>query len=80
MSTKNVWLICHNKEFDNKMLTAIIVSVLKQEDLTTKQVALDLGLPTERIRNWYYRNTGMTALDLLKVFYRYEFMRCVVLA
>ena len=75
MSTKNVWLICHKKEFDNRMLTAIIVSVLKQKDLTTKQVALDLGLPTERIRNWYYRNTGMTALDLLKISYQYDFVR-----
>jgi len=33
--------------------------------MTSKQLADALAIPTERVRNWYYRSTGMTALDLL---------------
>ena len=72
MSMKNLWQICHKKGFDNMMLTATIVSVLKKRKLTTKQIALELDIPTGRVRNWYYRNTGMTALDLLKLLHQYK--------
>jgi len=43
--------------------------------ITTKQAARDLNIPVERARNWYYKDTGMTALDLLRVMAKYEFVR-----
>ena len=54
------------------MLTAIIAAILRESDLTTKQVAEDLDIPTERVRNWYYRDTGMAALDFLKMMHQYK--------
>jgi len=38
-------------------------------------VARDLNIPVERARNWYYKDTGMTALDLLRMMKKYEFVR-----
>ena len=79
MSIKKLWQIGHIKELDNAMLTAALVVVLRENRLTTKQIALELAVPTERVRNWYYRNTGMTALDLLKMLQQYEFIRQSIL-
>ena len=73
MSIKNLWQICHRKGLDNAMLTNIIIVTFKANKLTTKELALELDIKTERVRNWYYRNTGMTALDLLKILHSYEF-------
>ena len=72
MSIENLWQICHKKRFDNVMLTAIIAAMLKASDLSTKQVAADLDISTERVRNWYYRDTGMVALDFLKMMHQYK--------
>ena len=77
MSIESLWQICHKKGFDNAMLTAIIAVILRESNLTSKQVALDIGISTERVRNWYYRNTGMAALDLLKMLYRYDLVECL---
>jgi hypothetical protein len=38
-------------------------------------VARDLNIPVERARNWYYKGTGMTAADLVKIMREYEFVR-----
>jgi len=35
-------------------------------------------LSVERARNWYYKDTGMTALDLLRMMAKYEFVRQAV--
>lgn len=75
MSTEFSWHICHNNEFDNRCLTEDIVNIMRQHGITTKQAAMDLNIPTERARNWYYRKTGMTALDLLRMMQKYEFVR-----
>ena len=72
MSIEKLWQICHNKKFDNSMLTVIIAAILRESDLTTKQVAADLDISTERVRNWYYRDTGMVALDFLKMMHQYK--------
>ena len=72
MSIENLWQICHKKRFDNVMLTAIIAAILRESGLTTKQVAADLDISTERVRNWYYRDTGMVALDFLKMMHQYK--------
>ena len=75
MSTKILWQICHKNEFSNGDLTRYIVKMLRQRGITTKQAARDLNIPVERARNWYYKDTGMTALDLLRMMRKYEFVR-----
>jgi len=49
--------------------------MLREQRITTKQAARDLNIPVERARNWYYKDTGMTALDLLRMIREYEFVR-----
>ena len=78
MSTKILWQICHKNELNNGNLTRYIVKLLRKRKITTKQVARDLIIPVERARNWYYRDTGMTALDLLRLIQKYECVRQAV--
>ena len=78
MSTKNLWQICHKKELNNSDLTRYIVKLLQEHEINIKQAASDLNLPVERARNWYYKDTGMTALDLLRIMAKYEFVRQAV--
>lgn len=75
MSTKILWQICHKNDFRNGDLTRYIVKMLREKGITTKQAALDLNIPVERARNWYYKDTGMTAVDLLRLMQVYEFVR-----
>ncbi|WP_250546367.1 hypothetical protein [Geobacter sulfurreducens] len=51
------------------------MKLLRKRKITTKQVARDLNIAVERARNWYYKDTGMTALDLLRMMQKYEFVR-----
>jgi hypothetical protein len=78
MSREILWQICHKNEFSNCDLTKNIVNMLREQGIKTKQAARDLNIPVERARNWYYRNTGMTALDLLRMMQKYEFVRRAV--
>ena len=78
MSREILWQICHKNEFNNCDLTKNIVKMLREQGIKTKQAARDLNIPVERARNWYYRDTGMTALDLLKMMREYEFVRQAV--
>jgi hypothetical protein len=75
MSRNNLWQICHNNRFGNNYFIETIVETIRKRDLTSKQVAKDLVISTERVRNWYYKNTGMTALDLLRLMGKYEFIK-----
>ncbi|ACD94554.1 hypothetical protein [Trichlorobacter lovleyi] len=75
MSTMILWQICHKNELNNGDLTRYIVKLLRKRKIMTKQVARDLNIPVERARNWYYKDTGMTALDLLRMMQKYEFVR-----
>jgi len=75
MSNENLWQISHKNLFDNWQLTRDVVNMMRTQGITTKQAARDLCIPTERARNWYHRNTGMTALDLLRMMQQYEFVR-----
>ena len=49
-----------------------------KQGITTKQAARDLNIPVERASNWYYRDTGMTTFDLLRMIQEYEFVRQAV--
>jgi hypothetical protein len=75
MSREILWQICHKNEFSNCDLTKYMVKMLREQGITTKQAACDLNIPVERARNWYYRDTGMTALDLLRMMQKYECVR-----
>ena len=75
MSRSNLWQICHKNARGNNHLTKHLVEIIREQCLTSKQIAYELFLPTERVRNWYYKGTGMTALDLLLLMSEYEFVR-----
>jgi transposase len=70
-----LWQICHKNELSNGDLTRYIVKLLLKQGITTKQAARDLNISVERARNWYYKDTGMTALDLLRMMQKYQFVR-----
>lgn len=78
MSREILWQICHKSEASNRHLTEIIVNMLQWQGITTKQAARDLNISVERVRNWYYKDTGMTALDLLRLMQEYKFVRQAV--
>lgn len=78
MSRENMWQICHKKGFDNKQLTKDIVNILRCQGITLKQAALDLDMTVWRAHNWYYKSTGMSALDLLRMIQKYDFIRRAV--
>jgi hypothetical protein len=78
MYTKNLWLISHKKDLNNGEVTRYIMRLLQEQGITTKQVASKINIPLERVRNWYYRDTGMSALDLLRMMQKYEFVRQAV--
>lgn len=75
MSRENMWQICHKKTFDNRQLTEDIVDLLRRRGVTKKQAALDLDITVWRAHNWYYKGTGMSALDLLRMIQKYDFIR-----
>jgi hypothetical protein len=72
MSINNLWQICHTNRMGNKLLTEYLVGMIRDQEMTSKQVSQELVISTERVRNWYYRNTGMTALDLLLLMSEYD--------
>ena len=78
MSTIKLSQIWEEKNLDNTELTIALVALLRGRNLVAKEIAGDLNIPTKRVNNWFYRNTGMTALDLLKMLQRYDFVRRVV--
>ena len=75
MSTMILWQICHKNELNNGDLTRYIVKLLRKRKINIKQVASDLDICVHRAHNWYYKDTGMTALDLLMLMQKYEFVR-----
>ena len=74
MSRNNLGQICPEKKFDNKELSQQLVGILRRKGITRKQLADDLDISTERVKNWYDKKVGMTALDLLKLIYKYDFI------
>jgi len=78
MSREILWQICHKKEFSNRELKRIIVNMLREHGVNEKQVARELDISVHRAHNWYYKKTGMTALDLLWIMRKYDFVRHAV--
>lgn len=78
MSTIKLSQIWEEKNLDNTDLTIALVALLRSQNLVAKEIAGHLNIPTKRVHNWFYRDTGMTALDLLKMLQRYDFVRRVV--
>ena len=66
------------KKISNRQLKEIIVNMLQEHGINIKQAASDLDISVYRAHNWYYKNTGMTALDLLRIVEKYEFVRQAV--
>ena len=59
-------------------MTKNIVGVVRGQKITSKQLSKDIVVSTERVRNWYYRSTGLTALDLLLLMGEYNFIEQLV--
>lgn len=78
MSREILCQICHKKKFSNRELTKIMVIMLQERGINEKQVARELYISVHRAHNWYYKKTGMTALDLLWIMREYEFVRQAV--
>ena len=74
MSRNNLGQICPEKKFDNKQLSQPIVDIVRRNGIKRKQLDDDLDISTERVKNWYDKKVGMTALDLLKLIYKYDFI------
>ena len=75
MSSNNLWQICHKKKVTNKFVTSKVVAELRCRHFSPKEVAMKLDIPTERVRNWYYKNVGMTAYDLILLINHYDFFK-----
>jgi len=80
MSNSILCQIWHKKRVDNKEFSKIIVNILREgHSLAEKDVARDLYVRTSRVHNWFHKKTGMTALDLLMLMWRYSFIQQSVL-
>lgn len=66
------------KKISNRELKEIIVNMLQEHGINIKQAASDLDISVHRAHNWYYKKTGMTALDLFWIMRKYEFVRQAV--
>ena len=75
MSREIMWQICHEKKSSNRELKKVIVNMLQERGVNIKQAASDLDISVHRAHNWYYKNTGMTALDLLRIVEKYMTQR-----
>ena len=75
MSRTKLWQISHKKLTANQPLTNTFVGELRRRDLPPKQVVMDLDVPTEQVHNWYYKNIGMTAHDLMSLIRHYDLIR-----
>lgn len=78
MSRSNLWQICHKKILTNRQLTQCIINMLRENRITIKQASLDLDMTVWRAHNWYYKDTGLSGLDLMKIIQTYDFIRQVV--
>lgn len=79
MSSKKLCRICHGEHLTNKCFSKKFISALKENRLTTKQVSKDLIIPTENVRNWYYKGTGITAYDFMILIRKYDFIKQIFL-
>jgi tartrate dehydratase beta subunit/fumarate hydratase class I family protein len=85
MSSNELWQICHSNGSKslrikrNKKLTAKIVAILTVRRMTPKGVAADCQMPVERVRNWFFKGIGMTALDVIELAKHYEAIRIFVM-
>ncbi len=75
MSIKIMWLISHKNWHQNSSFTKEIVSLLRENNLNPKEIAKDIRIPTEKVRNWFYRSTGLTALDFILLMAEYSFIK-----
>lgn len=62
---------------DNQELSTAVLFHLKKryKSNTCKRIAQDLDLNLYNVRNWFYKNTGLTAFELLRIMDKYRFIR-----
>lgn len=62
---------------DNKELSQAVLELLKNHYKSNayKKIAKHLDLNLYNVRNWFYKGTGFTAFELLKIMDNYYFVR-----
>jgi hypothetical protein len=86
MSSDNLWLNSHasgvktNDRAKHRELTRKIKKMFTDRKISPEEIAGELGIPSSRARNWYFRSTRITALDLLRLGIRFVFVREYVMA
>ena len=86
MSSDNLWLISHsggektNDSTAHRRLTKKIVKLLREHGVNPQEIEEELGIPMSRAKNWYFRATRITALDLLRLAIRFAPVRKCVMA
>jgi len=86
MSSDNLWLISHRNEAKtndrakHRELTRKIKKLFTDRKVSPEEIAEQLGIPPSRARNWYFRYTRITALDLMRLGRKFAFVREYVVA
>jgi len=86
MSSENLWLISHktgvktNDRAKHRELTRKIKKMFTIRKINPEEIAEELSIPSSRTRNWYFRYTRISALDLLRLAMRFAFVREYVMA
>ena len=81
MSSNYLWLISHSTETNasyrakNRRLAKKITELLRKHKASPEEVAEEIRIPHSRARNWYFRYTKISALDLLRLGMRFEGIR-----
>jgi len=64
-------------DFSGKSIRQVL-QIMQKQGINIKKVSDDLGISVHRAHNWYYKDTGMTAADLMMIMQEYEFVRRAV--
>jgi hypothetical protein len=65
--------IKNNTELTQKIAKLLLDNTGQRHKAST--IASDLDLPLARVKNWIYKDTGMTAHDLMRILWNYDFVR-----
>jgi hypothetical protein len=65
---------------ENQGVTKILVPILREGGLNPKDIAREADIPTARVKSWYFKGVGLTAIDLIRMGRRYDFIKAFVQA
>ena len=74
MSRKNLCQMCRGSHLTNKCLSKEIVLALRNKKLDIKDVVGETNIDYSRVHNWYHKNTGIMAYDLMLLLRTFDFV------